>query len=162
MAAHAERPIIFPLSNPTSRCEAKPADIVNWTDGRALVASGSPFSPVPFQGREIPIAQCNNSYIFPAMGLGILASKASRVTDGMFMAAALALRDVSPAIRDPQASLLPPLETIRTSARDIAIAVGLQAQHDGVAEKTTREQLEQRVDQTTWKPQYQTFKRRRD
>ncbi|MEM9659891.1 MAG: malic enzyme-like NAD(P)-binding protein, partial [Planctomycetota bacterium] len=156
MAAHCERPIIFPLSNPTSRCEALPADVVAWTAGRALIASGSPFAPVPFEGREIPIAQCNNSYIFPAMGLGILASQATRVTDGMFMAAALALRDGSPALHAPHASLLPPLEDIRTLARHIALQVGLKAQEDGVAERTTREQLDQRIDQKTWIPEYRS------
>lgn len=159
MAAHCERPIVFPLSNPTSRCEALPSDVIAWTDGRALIATGSPFDPVPFEDREIPIAQCNNSYIFPAMGLGILAAKATRVTDEMFMAAALALRDGSPALNDPQASLLPRLEDIRSIARHIAIAVGLESQNQGVAPVTTREELEQRVDQTTWTPQYMALNR---
>jgi malate dehydrogenase (oxaloacetate-decarboxylating) len=159
MAAHCERPIVFPLSNPTSRCEALPSDVIAWTDGRALIATGSPFDPVPFENREIPVAQCNNSYIFPAMGLGILAAKATRVTDEMFMAAALALRDGSPALNDPQASLLPRLEDIRSIARHIAIAVGLEAQNQGVAPVTTREELEQRIDQTTWTPQYMALNR---
>jgi malate dehydrogenase (oxaloacetate-decarboxylating) len=158
MASHCERPIIFPLSNPTSRCEAVPEDIIAWTEGRALIATGSPFDPVPFEGRDIPIAQCNNSYIFPAMGLGILASKATRVTDEMFMAAALALRDGSPALKDPQASLLPRLEDIRKIARHIAIAVAKQAQADGVADKTTDDEIEQRIDTTIWTPEYLPLK----
>ena len=162
MATHCERPIVFPLSNPTSRCEALPSDLIEWTAGQALIATGSPFDPVPFENREIPIAQCNNSYIFPAMGLGVLASGATRVTDEMFMAAALALRDGSPALSDPQASLLPRLENIRSIARHIAIEVGLEAQNQGVAKRSTREELEQRVDQNTWTPQYLTLTRQRN
>ncbi|TWU29669.1 NAD-dependent malic enzyme [Bythopirellula polymerisocia] len=159
MAENCERPIIFPLSNPTSRCEALPKDVIDWTDGRALIATGSPFDPVPYKGREIPIAQCNNSYIFPAMGLGILAAKASRVTDEMFMAAAIALKDGSQALIDPQAPLLPRLEDLRQIARQIAIAVGAEAQKQGVAEKTTLAELEKRIDEITWSPEYLPFKR---
>lgn len=158
MASNVERPIIFPLSNPTSRAEATAADVVAWTEGRALIATGSPFDPVPFEGREIPIAQCNNSYIFPAMGLGILASGATRVTDEMFMAAALALRDGSPALKDPNASLLPRLEDIRKIARHIAIEVALAAQENGVAPKITQAETEQRIDDTAWTPAYPELK----
>jgi len=91
MAANCERPMIFPMSNPTSRVEAIPEDLVRWTDGRAIVATGSPFKPVSYAGRDYAIAQSNNSYIFPGMGLGILAVKAGRVSDAMFMAASVAL-----------------------------------------------------------------------
>lgn len=155
MASHTDRPIIFPLSNPTSRCEAVPEDVVRWTEGRALIATGSPFDPVPYNGRSIRIAQCNNSYIFPAMGLGILASGAQRVTDEMFMAAALALKERSPALKDPQASLLPRLEDLHAVARHIAIAVATAAQAQGISERTSADQIERRVDQTMWKPVYQ-------
>jgi len=154
MASTAERPIIFPLSNPTSRVEATPEDIIKWTDGKALVATGSPFDPVKYKGATHVIAQCNNSYIFPAMGTGILASRARRVTDGMFMAAAIALQEKTPALKDPTASLLPPLSEIRLVARHIAVAVAREAQDEGVAEKTTPEQLEQRIDETMWTPEY--------
>ncbi|MEQ4898422.1 malic enzyme-like NAD(P)-binding protein, partial [Proteus vulgaris] len=85
MHKHCERPIVMPLSNPTSRVEARPEDIINWTDGKALVATGSPFSPVSYKDQVFPIAQCNNSYIFPGIGLGVIASGAKRVTDGMLM-----------------------------------------------------------------------------
>src|SRR5208283_1093707 len=123
MARKVERPIIFPLSNPTTKSEAKPGDLIRWTDGRALVATGSPFAPASYGGRTIPIAQCNNSFIFPAMGLGVVASGARRVTDAMMLAAARALAGNSPALKDSSASLLPPLTGIRRVAAQIAIAV---------------------------------------
>ncbi|MEQ8785260.1 MAG: NAD-dependent malic enzyme [Pirellulaceae bacterium] len=154
MAQHAERPVIFPLSNPTSRAEATPADLIRWTDGRAIVATGSPFDPVEHAGVTHTIAQCNNSYIFPAMGLAILASKARRVTEGMFMAAAVALRESSPALEDSTASLLPPLTDIRRVARHIAAAVARQAIEDGVADAMSPDELNQRLGETMWTPQY--------
>lgn len=154
MAKHTERPIVFPLSNPTSRVEATPTDLLKWTDGKALIATGSPFDPVEYNGQRHVIAQCNNSYIFPAMGLGILASGARRVSDEMFMAAANALKESSPALSDPTASLLPPLENIREVARHIALAVGRAAQAQGLADKTTEDELQQRVAQTMWTPEY--------
>lgn len=154
MAKHTERPVIFPLSNPTSRAEAIPADLLRWTDGRAIIATGSPFDPVEYKGKTHVIAQCNNSYIFPAMGLGILAAGATRVTDDMFMVAAKALKECSPALSDPTDSLLPPLHTIRDTARHIGTAVARQAQEDGVAEPCSAAELEARIDQTMWTPAY--------
>ncbi len=154
MARHVGRPIILPLSNPTERAEARPADLLAWTDGRVLIATGSPFEPVAFRGRTIPIAQCNNSYIFPGVGLGILAVGATRVTDGMFMAASLALADCAPALRDREAPLLPPLTEIRTVSRRIALAVAAEAQRAGLAAPTAREELERLVDAKMWTPRY--------
>jgi malate dehydrogenase (oxaloacetate-decarboxylating) len=154
MARKVQRPIIFPLSNPTTKSEAKADDLIHWTDGRALVATGSPFAPVSYGGRMIPIAQCNNVYIFPAMGLGVVASGARRVTDGMMLAAAAALAVNSPALKDSSASLLPPLTDIRRVAAQIAVAVGMQAQSDGVAPRLTEEELSQRVVATQWTPAY--------
>jgi malic enzyme len=149
-----ERPIIFPLSNPTSKSEATAEDLIRWTDGRALVASGSPFAPVDYKGRKITIAQCNNVHIFPAMGLGIVASGARRVTDAMMQAAARALAANSPALKDPSASLLSSLKDSRRVARDIAAAVGTQAQKGGVAPKRTDDELRRRVLETQWTPAY--------
>ncbi|QDU08338.1 NAD-dependent malic enzyme [Gimesia aquarii] len=154
MAKHVERPVIFPLSNPTSRAEATPADLLKWTDGKAVIATGSPFDPVEFNGVTHTIAQCNNSYIFPAMGLGILASRARRVTDSMFMAAASALKETSPALKDPTASLLPPLTNIREVGRHIAKAVAAAAIEAGVADSVTPDEINQRIEQTMWKPEY--------
>ena len=152
MARKVERPIIFPLSNPTTKSEAKADDLIRWTDGRALVASGSPFAPVNYGGRKIPIAQCNNVYIFPAMGLGLVASGARRVTEPMMLAAARTLGGNSPALKDPSASLLPPLTEIRRVAAEIAVAVGIEAQKDGVAPKISEEELRERVRKTQWTP----------
>ena len=154
MARKVERPIIFPLSNPTSKSEAKAEDLIQWTDGRALVASGSPFAPVSYGGRKIPIAQCNNIYIFPAMGLGVVASGARRVTEPMMLAAARALAGNSPALKDPSASLLPPLTELRRVAAEIAVAVGVEAQKNGVAPKLSEDELRERVLKTQWTPAY--------
>ena len=157
MARKVERPVIFPLSNPTSKSEANAEELIRWTDGRALVASGSPFAPVSYEGRKIPIAQCNNIYIFPAMGLAVVASGASRVTDPMMLAAARALAANSPALKDQSASLLPPLTELRRVAVEIAVAAGIQAQKDGVAPKISEDELHQRVLKTQWTPAYPSF-----
>jgi malate dehydrogenase (oxaloacetate-decarboxylating) len=154
MARKVERPIIFPLSNPTSKSEAKAEDLIRWTDGRALVAAGSPFAPVTYGGRTIPIAQCNNVFIFPAMGLALVASGARRVTNAMMLAAARELGANSPALKDSSASLLPRLTDIRRVAAEIAIAVGIQAQKEGLAPKTTEDELRQRVTAAQWTPAY--------
>ena len=154
MARKVERPIIFPLSNPTSKSEATPEDLIRWTDGRALVATGSPFAPVDYGGRTIPIAQCNNVYIFPAVGLGVVASSARRVTDSMMLAAARTLAGNSPALKDSSASLLPPLTDLRRVAAEIAVAVGIAAQKDGVAAQVIEDELRARVMATQWTPVY--------
>ena len=119
-----------------------------------MIATGSPFAPVVHAGVKHPIAQCNNSYIFPAMGLGIIASQANRVTDGMFMAAAIALKETSPALKDPTASLLPSLVDIRRVTRHIGVAVAKQAIEDGVAPTISADQLDAKIDQTMWTPEY--------
>jgi malate dehydrogenase (oxaloacetate-decarboxylating) len=164
MARHAERPIIFPLSNPTSRSEATPQDLLDWTDGRAIVGTGSPFAPVTIQGKLMPIDQTNNSYIFPGMALGILASKARRVTDAMFMAAARALAALSPTVRDKSGRLLPPVTDIRAVSVVIAEAVAEQAYAEGLA---TRDQdsgagghnaTGAKVQSLVWTPEYRPYR----
>ena len=157
MGRKIERPVIFPLSNPTANSEATAEDLIRWTDGRALVATGSPFAPVSYGGRKIPIAQCNNVYIFPAIGLGIVAAGARRVTDPMMLAAARALAANSPALKDSSASLLPPLTDSRRVAAEIALAVGTQAQKDGVAAKLADDELRQRVTAAQWTPTYPSY-----
>jgi len=157
MAANVDRPIIFPLSNPTNSSEAKAEDLMRWTDGRALVASGSPFAPVECNGRKIPIAQCNNVYIFPAIGLALSACQATRVTDAMMIASAQELGKNSPAINDPNGSLLPALKDVREVAAKIAVAVGMQAIKNGVAPQASEDELHRRVARLQWKPEYPVY-----
>jgi malate dehydrogenase (oxaloacetate-decarboxylating) len=154
MARHVERPAIFPLSNPTSRSEATPEDLISWTDGRALVATGSPFPPVSYRGRTFPIAQCNNAYIFPGVGLGVISSRSRRVPDAMFLAAARALGNASPTRTDRDAALFPPLEVITEVSRQIAVAVAAEAQREGLADPTRTEDPARLVDATRWEPRY--------
>jgi malate dehydrogenase (oxaloacetate-decarboxylating) len=154
LAGKTERPIIFPLSNPTSRAEAHPAELDEWTQGRALVATGSPFPPLRRNGVERPVAQCNNVYIFPAMGLAVTAAQATRVTDEMMRVAAATLGDASPALDDPDGSLLPAWSDVPDVAGRIAHAVGMEAVADGVAPKRTDEELAERITQVRWTPEY--------
>jgi len=158
MASNADRPIILPLSNPTSRAEATPADVLKWTDGRALVATGSPWGKINVAGKEYAIAQCNNSYIFPGLGLGIVASEACRVTDSMIMAAAKALAELSPAAKNSGAALLPDLKDIRSVSRKIAVAVGQEAQREYLAPQCPLEELKDKVDLKMWIPRYANLK----
>ena len=154
MAAKAERPIIFPLSNPTSRSEAHPAELDHWTDGRALIATGSPFPPLERNGVEYPVAQCNNVYIFPAMGLAVTAAQATRVTDEMMRVAAATLGEASPALNDPNQPLLPSWSDTPDVAIRIAQAVAEQAVAEGVAPKRSSEELAERITRVHWHPVY--------
>jgi malate dehydrogenase (oxaloacetate-decarboxylating) len=160
MAEGCERPVIFPLSNPTERSEADPADLLEWTGGRALVGTGSPFPPVIRDGRTVPVDQTNNCYIFPGVGLGVLAARARRVTDAMFMAAAKALAAGSPARETRAPPLLPPLDKIRPVSASVALAVARQAVKDGVAEPTSAEALEERIARIVWEPAYRPYIRK--
>ena len=159
MASHTPRPVIFPLSNPTSKSEATATDLLRWTDGRALVGSGSPFPPVEVNGKMVRISQVNNSYIFPGLALGILVSRARRVTLGMFMAAAHALAGLSPARLDKNAPLLPPIGESRKVGMVVAEAVGRQAIADGVAEIADPEALQAQLRAYVWEPVYQPYER---
>ncbi|MGK2889419.1 MAG: NAD-dependent malic enzyme [Candidatus Malihini olakiniferum] len=159
MHIHCARPIVMPLSNPTSRVEARPEDIIRWTDGAALVATGSPFSPVKHKDTLFPIAQCNNSYIFPGIGLGVLACGAKRITDGMLMAASRALADCSPLANKGEGPLLPDLKDIQDVSRRIAIGVAKAAQLQGVAKVTSSDTLAKVITHNFWPPQYRSYKR---
>ncbi|MFZ3270888.1 MAG: NAD-dependent malic enzyme [Mycobacterium sp.] len=154
LASKTQRPIIFPLSNPTSRAEAHPAELDRWTDGRALIATGSPFAPLQRNGVDYVVAQCNNVYIFPAMGLAVTAAQATRVTDEMMRVAAATLGDASPALTDPNLPLLPSWSDVPDVAVRIAQAVAAQAVADGVAPKRSSEELADRIAQVHWTPDY--------
>jgi len=159
MHKHCPRPIVFPLSNPTSRVEATPEDILKWTKGKALVATGSPFDPVKINNKSIYIAQCNNSYIFPGIGLGVLACGAKRVTDEMLMESSRALAECSPLAQNGIGSLLPPLEKIREVSIHIAFAVAKKAMEQGKAAQLSDEKLMEKIQANFWTPSYRPYKR---
>ncbi len=159
MAKHAARPIIFPLSNPTSRSEATPQQLLEWTEGRAIVGTGSPFPPVEWNGRRIQIDQTNNSYIFPGLALGIIACGAQRVSDGMIMAASAALAGLSPTLQDKNGRLLPPLAESRRVSRVVAEAVGRQALAEGLAGVKDEAAFLTALEAEIWEPAYLPYER---
>jgi malate dehydrogenase (oxaloacetate-decarboxylating) len=161
MARDTARPIIFPLSNPTANIEAKPEDLIAWTEGRAIVGTGSPFLPVEYDGRIIRIDQTNNSYTFPGIALGVLSVQASRVSDGMLEAAADALAAASPAKRDPGATLLPPVSELRKVATLVAAAVAKQARDEGLCEPFSDAVIAERIERKMWTPVYPSLRARR-
>jgi malate dehydrogenase (oxaloacetate-decarboxylating) len=160
MAKNTARPVIFPLSNPTSRSEATPQDLMDWTEGRALIGTGSPFEPVKHNGKKIQIAQTNNSYIFPGLALGIIASKSRHVTDTMIKAAATELIRHLPTQKDKDGSLLPPISEARSLGRLIAQAVGKQAIQDGQAQVGNEDALNRELEANFWEPAYESYERK--
>ena len=158
MAEHNKRPVIFPLSNPTSRAEATPIDLEAWSEGRAVIGTGTPFPPLERNGVKFKVDQTNNSYIFPGVGLGALAVNASRVTDAMFMAAAKALAAASPARNDPTKTLLPPVTSLRDVAFSVALAVALQAHKEGLTEGVNTDQIEDLIRAKVWTPHYLPYR----
>jgi malate dehydrogenase (oxaloacetate-decarboxylating) len=152
MASKVERPIIMPLSNPTSRCEALPEDLIRWTEGRALVATGSPFPPVSYDGRTYRIAQANNALIFPGLGLGVSVARARRISDAMLEAAADAVAELSDATT-PGAALLPPVDSLRMVSAAVGIAVALAAEREGLAQVELASPVQQ-IHQAMWRPAY--------
>jgi malate dehydrogenase (oxaloacetate-decarboxylating) len=160
MAKNTIRPVIFPLSNPTSRSEATPQDLLDWTEGRALIGTGSPFEPASVWGKKVRIDQTNNSYIFPGLALGIIASKAKRVTDTMVMAAAKELVRLGPTQKNKKASLLPSLSDSRQLSRSIAQAVGSQAIQDGQAQVAGEDSLDRELQANIWEPVYVPYERK--
>jgi malate dehydrogenase (oxaloacetate-decarboxylating) len=156
MTRNTERPVILPLSNPTSKSEATPADLMKWTDGKALIGTGSPFPPVEVGGSKLRISQTNNSYIFPGLALGILVSRARRVTDGMIMAAATTLASLSPAVEDAKAPLLPPIGDSRKVGLAVAQAVAKAAIAERVSELKPAD-LEAELRAYVWEPVYRPY-----
>ncbi len=158
MAAHVQRPVIFPLSNPTDRSEATPAELLAWTEGRAVIGTGSPFPPIPRNGHPFRIDQTNNAYVYPGVGLGTIAVQARRISDGMFLAAARAIAELSPAKADAHANLLPPLAELRKISFHVAVAVAKQADSEGLAAVPDRD-IAAAVRSKMWEPVYATYRR---
>jgi malate dehydrogenase (oxaloacetate-decarboxylating) len=153
MAAHTERPVIMPMSNPTGLAEARPADLIRWTGGRALVAAGSPFGPVDYAGTRYVVGQANNALVFPGLGLGAIATGATRVTDGMLSAAAYAVAGLVDTVT-PGAPLLPQVETLRATSLAVATAVARAAAADGVAARPLHGDITGQVRALMWQPAY--------
>jgi len=162
MASHVSRPIIFPLSNPTRLHEADPKDINEWTKGKALIATGSPFPPVEYEGKEYEVAECNNSTCFPGIGLGCVLSRTKLLSDKMLVAAVKALADQSPALKDPNKGLLPDVKDVREISVHIARAVVKQAVEEGLAtqEGIPRDEgeLEEWIREQMWDPVYRPLR----
>ncbi len=159
MAARVAHPIIFPLSNPTDRSEATPVDLLAWTEGRAVIGTGSPFPPVTRNGRTFRIDQTNNAYVYPGIGLGVIAVEARAVPDAMFLAAARAIAELSPAKHDPGANLLPPLAQLRHVSQQVAIAVAKQAVSEGLAQLSSGHDVAALIRAKTWEPAYAPYRR---
>ncbi|CUB41584.1 oxaloacetate-decarboxylating malate dehydrogenase [Bacillus cereus] len=158
MASHVERPIILPMSNPTPLAEAKPADLIEWTEGRALVATGSPFEPVTYNGVTYVIGQSNNALIFPGLGLGTIVVRASVMTDGMFAAAAEAVASMVDTSQ-PGAPILPEVEELRNISEMVAIEVAKVAVAEGVArENFSDNDIKIAVKEAIWEPEYRQIK----
>lgn len=163
MAAHTPRPIIFPLSNPTSLHEANPADLNAWTDGKVLMATGSPFPPVTHNGVTRDVAECNNALCFPGIGLGVVLSRARLLSDKMLVAAVKALSELSPALKDPALPLLPDVEDVREVSVQIAKAVIRQAIEEGLEREADIPgddvELDEWVRVQMWEPRYRPLKK---
>ncbi|MFC6439201.1 NAD-dependent malic enzyme [Pseudobowmanella zhangzhouensis] len=159
MHQHCPQPIIFPLSNPIKQIEAHPKDLIEWTNGEVIVATGSPFKPINYQGKQYPVAQCNNSYIFPGVGLGVIAGKLTRITDEMLLIASETLAAASPLANTGHGELLPPLTELATLSKQIAFAVAKTGQQQGLALEMSDEMLEQSIEANFWKPNYRQYRR---
>jgi len=159
MHRYTDRPIIFPLSNPTELCEATPNDLLQWTEDKAIIGTGSPFPPVTKNGKLFRVDQTNNCYIFPGLGLGLIAVNAKKVTDSMLMAAAKALASSSPACQDPSANLLPSFKEIREVSLKVAIAVAETALKEGIGTPPTAQSLPAFIQNKMWDPIYLPYQK---
>jgi malate dehydrogenase (oxaloacetate-decarboxylating) len=163
MAKHVDRPIVFPLSNPTRLHEAQPKDINDWTDGKALIATGSPFPPVTYNGKTYEVAECNNALVYPGIGLGCVLSRADRLSEGMIVVAAQGLAELSPALEDPDKALLPDIKDVRATSVNVAMKVIQQS----VKERLNRvkdipekeEDLKAWIEEQMWKPEYRELEK---
>ncbi|MGQ3888078.1 NAD-dependent malic enzyme [Legionella sp. CNM-1927-20] len=160
MASHVKQPIILPLSNPVTHSEATPSDVMLWTESRAVIGTGSPFGNIVKNGKLFRVDQTNNVYIFPGMGLGLISVQAHYVTDKMFMVAAKALANCSPAQKDPEANLLPPLTQVREVSYQVALAVAKEAVRDNLAKPMSDDEIEARIKSHIWEPVYVPYKRK--
>ena len=159
LCANTEHPIVLPLSNPTSRVEATPQEVTNWSDGRAIIATGSPFANTTYNGQSFEVSQCNNSYIFPGIGLGVLVARATGISDNMLMAASQALADISMEYKKAPGAILPPIKVIKEISEKIAYAVAMQAVEDKLALPITAENLQRRLEANFWLPEYRNYRR---
>jgi len=159
MYTHCERPIIFPLSNPSRQVEATPEQVLTWTEGNAIIATGSPFEPVEYKGNLYPVAQCNNSYIFPGLGLGVVSANVNRITDEMLLVASETLAEASPVANTGEGELLPPLTSIADLSKKIAFAVAKVAYQQDLALEMPDEQLIEKIERNFWHPSYRKYKR---
>jgi malate dehydrogenase (oxaloacetate-decarboxylating) len=159
MHSHCPRPVVLPLSNPSKHVEAHPDQVIEWTDGQAIVATGSPFFAVDYAGKKFEISQCNNSYIFPGIGLGIVASKSSRVSDAMLMKASITLAELAPVSNANTDGILPPLTDLPFISRAIAFAVAKVAMREGYAREITDEELNSAIERNFWTPEYREYRR---
>ena len=159
MSLNCAQPIVFPLSNPDEKCEAQPQDIVTWSKGTALIATGTAFGPVTYQNQERQTAQCNNALIFPGIGLGILAVQAKRLTKAMIWSASEALSQLSPSKKDGILPLLPSLGDAQNIAKHVAQAVAKTAIETGLAEKNQEADLEKVIEDLFWEAKYLPFER---
>jgi malate dehydrogenase (oxaloacetate-decarboxylating) len=157
MLDHCERPIIFPLSNPSKKIEATPQQLIEWTDGQAIIATGSPFEPIQYKGKRYPIAQCNNSYIFPGFGLAVVVANITRITDEMLMKSSEVLADASPVVSTDEGALLPPLTDIADLSKKIAFEVALIAMEQGFSDEMSEQQLLDSIEKHFWVPEYRQY-----
>ena len=159
MKQHCTKPIIFPLSNPSRQVEATPSQVINWTEGNVIIATGSPFEPIEYQGKKFSIAQCNNSYIFPGIGLGVISANISRITDKMLQVASESLAAASPLANSGIGELLPPLTEIAQLSKDIAFAIAKVAYDQGLALRLSDDELLAKIEGNFWQPEYRQYRR---
>ncbi|MEW6981467.1 NAD-dependent malic enzyme [Colwelliaceae bacterium 6471] len=159
MKQHCSLPIVFPLSNPVRQVEATPQQVIEWTEGKVIIATGSPFEPVQYQGKTFPIAQCNNSYIFPGLGLGVVAANINRITDEMLQVASETLALASPLANTGEGELLPALVEIAELSKKIAFAVAKVAFEQGLALEIADDMLVAKIERNYWTAEYRQYRR---